>query len=257
MKTYPMVAIAALGVWMAGSASVQAETSQNINDLTARTAIQDVALAGPGVDRHPPLATQYAELTRYGVDRHPPAMTQVATLSGPVDRHPPVAIQVAAVTLKGIDRFMPPATQVTTVTPKGINRFLPPATQIATLSGPADRHPPAAAVFAGLDKQEPIQVVLQFGTETKNFALTPETLRLEKGKLYKLVIVNPSKTAHVVSAHEFGVAIDSISLMRGVALKQGEQQAWYFVADQAGTYDIMCAYKAHADAGMMGKIIVG
>jgi uncharacterized cupredoxin-like copper-binding protein len=152
---------------------------------------------------------------------------------------------------------MPPATQATTVTPKGINRFLLPATQIATLSGPADRHPPAAAIFAGLDKQEPIQVVLQFGTETKNFALTPKTLRLEKGKLYKLVIVNPSKTAHVVSAHEFGAAIDSISLMHGVPLKQGEKQAWYFVADQAGTYDIMCAHKAHADAGMMGKIIVG
>jgi uncharacterized cupredoxin-like copper-binding protein len=225
---------------MAGFAGVQAATSQNINEFTAPTAMQDVVLAVPGVDRHPPLATRYAELTRYGVDRHPPAMTtQVATLSGPVDRQPPVATQVAAVTLKGI------------------NRFLLPATQIATLSGPADRHPPAAAIFAGLDKQEPIQVVLQFGTETKNFALTPKTLRLEKGKLYKLVIVNPSKTAHVVSAHEFGAAIDSISLMHGVPLKQGEKQAWYFVADQAGTYDIMCAHKAHADAGMMGKIIVG
>jgi uncharacterized cupredoxin-like copper-binding protein len=187
MKTYPMVAIATLGVWMAGFAGVQAGTSQNIIELTAPTAMQDVALARYGVDRHPPLATQYAGLARYGVDRHPPLATQYAGLTGP----------------------------------------------------------------------EPIQVVLQFGTETRNLALTPETLRFEKGKLYKLVIVNPSKTAHFVSAPEFGAAIDSISLTQGVALRQGDQQVWYFVADQAGTYDIMCGHKAHADAGMVGKIIVG
>ena len=112
MKTYPMVAIAILGVWMAGSASVQAET---LIELTAPGAVQDVALVGSAVDRHPPLATQYAELTRYGVDRHPPLATQYAEPTG----------------------------------------------------------------------QEPIQVVLQFGTETKNFAMTPKALRLEKGKLYE------------------------------------------------------------------------
>jgi uncharacterized cupredoxin-like copper-binding protein len=205
MKTYPMVAIATLGVWMAGFAGVQAGTSQNIIELTAPTAMQDVALAGPGVDRHPPLATQYAGLARYGVDRHPPLATQYA----------------------GLTRY-------------GV-----------------DRHPPLVMQYAELTGPEPIQVVLQFGTETRNFALTPETLRFEKGKLYKLVIVNPSKTAHFVSAPEFGAAIDSISLTQGVALRQGDQQVWYFVADQAGTYDIMCGHKAHADAGMMGKIIVG
>ena len=97
---------------------------------------------------------------------------------------------------------------------------------------------------------------MQFGTETKNFALIPKTLRFEKGKLYKLVIVNPSKTAHFVSAPEFGVAIDSISLMHGVALKQGDRQGWYFVADHAGTYDIRCGIGAHAEAGMVGKINV-
>jgi uncharacterized cupredoxin-like copper-binding protein len=120
----------------------------------------------------------------------------------------------------------------------------------------ADRHPPLAMQYAELKGQEPIQVVLQFGSETKNFALTPKTLRFEKGKLYKLVIANPSKTAHVVFAPEFGVAIDSISLMHGAALKQGDHRAWYFVADQAGTYDIMCLHKAHSEAGMVGKIIV-
>ena len=202
MKTYPMVAIATLGVWMAGSASVQAES---LIELTALAAIQDVALVGSAVDRHPPVATQYAGLTRDGVDRHPPVVTQYA----------------------GLTRY-------------GV-----------------DRHPPVATQYAALTGQEPIRVVLQFGTETKNFAMTPKALRLEKGKLYKLVIVNPSNTAHFVLAPEFGAAIDSISLTQGVALRQGDQQVWYFAADQAGTYDIMCGHEAHAKAGMVGKIIVG
>ncbi len=150
MKTYTMVAAATLSVWLAGSAGVQAGTSQNITELAAPTAIQ------------------YAELTG----------------------------------------------------------------------------------------QEPIQMVLQFGTETKNFVLAPKTLRFEKGKLYKFVIVNPSKTAHFVYAPEFGAAIDSMSLTQRVALKQGDQQVWYFVPDQAGTYGIMCGINAHAKAGMVGKINV-
>ncbi len=204
MKTYPMVATATLGVWLAGFAGVQAGASQNIIEFTAPTAIQYAALTGPGVDRHSPLATQYAALTGPGVDRHPPLATQYA----------------------GLTRY-------------GV-----------------DRHPPAEAQFAALPGQVPIQVVLQFGTETKNFALIPKTLRFEKGKLYRLVIVNPSKTAHFVSAPEFGVAVDLISLMHGVALKQGDRQAWYFVADQEGTYDIRCGIEAHAEAGMVGKIIV-
>jgi uncharacterized cupredoxin-like copper-binding protein len=226
---------------MAGFAGVQAQTSQDLIELTAPTAIQDIALAGPGVDRHPPLATQYAGLTRYGVDRHPQLATQYADLERyGVDRHPPLATQYAGLTRYGVDRHPPLATQYAGLTRYGV-----------------DRHPPLATQYAELTGPEPIQVVLQFGTETRNFALTPETLRFEKGKLYKLVIVNPSKTAHFVSAPEFGATIDSISLTQGVALRQGDQQVWYFVADQAGTYDIMCGHKAHADAGMTGKIIVG
>ena len=168
MKPYPVVAIAALGVWMAGFASVQAETSQNLIELTAPTAIEDVALAGLGVDRHPPLATQYAELTG----------------------------------------------------------------------------------------QEPIQIVLLVGTVNDDFALTPKTLRFEKGKQYRLLIKNPSRVTHYISAPKFGAAIGSRSLMQSVALNPNDQHLWNFVADQEGAYDIRCGIETHAEAGMVGKIIV-
>jgi plastocyanin len=205
MKICAMVAIATLGVWLASSASIQADVSKNLSEFASRTSTQHAELSGPGLDRHPRLAPQYADLMRYGLDRHPPLAPQYADLM----------------------RY-------------GL-----------------DRHPPLAPQYAELSGQEPIQMVLQFGTETKNFVLTPKTLRFEKGKLYKLVIVNPSKTAHFVYAPEFGAAIDSISLTQRVALNQGDHQVWYFVTDQAGTYDIRCGIVGHAEAGMVGKIIVG
>jgi uncharacterized cupredoxin-like copper-binding protein len=245
MKKYAFIAIAALALWLAGSVIVEWVGS----DESAR-------VTSVGLDRHPPAMTQVAKLGG-PVDRHPSAMTQVATLSGPVDRHPPATTQVATLVPYGVDRHPPATTQVATLVPYGVDRHPPATTQVATLVPyGVDRHPPSATQYAALNGQEPIQVVLQFGTETKSFALTPKSLRFETGKLYKLVIVNPSKTAHVVFAPEFGVAIDSISLTQGVALKQGDRQTWYFVADQAGTYDIMCGHKAHVEAGMMGKIIV-
>lgn len=61
MKTYPMVAIAVLGIWIASSAGGESETEGR---FTAPAPIQDGTLVRIGVDRHPLLATQYPGLTR-------------------------------------------------------------------------------------------------------------------------------------------------------------------------------------------------
>ena len=116
--------------------------------------------------------------------------------------------------------------------------------------------PPLAMQYAELDRREPIQVVLQFGTENDDFALTPKTLRFEKGKRYTLLIVNPSRVTHYISAPKFGASIGSRSLTQGVALKPSDQHLWYFVADQEGTYGIVCGRIGHAKSGMAGQIIV-
>ena len=125
----------------------------------------------------------------------------------------------------------------------------------------ADRHPPIAQQrptrFAGRAAgPEPIETVLQIGTEENDLALAPRMLRFEKGKLYKLVMVNSGKITHHISAPEFGAAIDSTRLLRSVELKPGDSQVWYFAADREGVYRIGCGLKAHAKAGMVGKIIV-
>ncbi len=202
------------------------------------TAVAELGGLGPG--RHPPTLTQYAELPRYGADRHPPISTRFAGLTGPgADRHPPTVTRFADLTRPGADRHPLAATRFAELTQPGL-----------------DRHPPIATRFARLAPQEPIEVVLQVGTAADHFAMAPKTLKLKKGELYKLVIVNRSRVTHQVSAPEFGAAIDSASLTGGIELKPGDRAVWYFTADQEGTYGIACSQMEHAKAGMVGKIIV-
>ena len=143
------------------------------------------------------------------------------------------------------------------VTGPGADRHPPLVIRFAEATGPAiDRHPPLVTRIAGLAMQEPIEMVLQVGTEQDDFALAPGILRFEKGKLYKLVMTSPSRITHYVSAPEFGEAIDSMRLTQGLELKPGERQVWYFAAEEAGTYRVACRLMAHAKAGMVGKFIV-
>jgi len=254
MKTYTMVAVSTLGVWLAGLADVQAETSQNLIELTT------------------PTATQYAERTREGpIDRATVLdLRQLAIESGKASSSTSKKPEPSAADLKAerdaIERhriaffgraYGEKPTAFAELTGPGFDRHPPVAAQYAELSRyGADRHPPLATQFAGLDRQEPIQMVLRFGTENDDFALTPKTLRFEKGKQYRLLIKNPSRVTHYISAPKFGAAIGSRSLMQSVALNPNDQHLWNFVADQEGAYDIRCGIETHAEAGMVGKIIV-
>ena len=236
MKTYTMVAAATLSVWLAGSASVQAATSQNIIELTT------------------PTAPQYAERTR----------------EGPIDRATVLELRQLAIESEkassSVSKKPEPSAADLKAERDAIERhriafftraYGEKATALAELTGPGlDRHPPVAPQYAELDRGEPIQMVLRLGTENDDFALTPKTLRFEKGKHYRLLIVNPSRVIHYISAQTFGAAIGSKNLTRGVALEPSDQHLWNFVADQEGTYDIRCDIETHAEAGMVGKIIV-
>ena len=54
-----------------------------------------------------------------------------------------------------------------------------------------------AAFSAGnLAKQEPIEVRVELGTKDGDFKFVPNNLTFETGKLYKLVLTNPSKKKH-------------------------------------------------------------
>ncbi len=56
-----------------------------------------------------------------------------------------------------------------------------------------------ASEAADLSKQEPINVVVQLGNEHGDLVFQPDKLTFETGKLYKLILINPSNTKHYLS----------------------------------------------------------
>jgi len=140
---------------------------------------------------------------------------------------------------------------------------------------------PMGAQAAATIERGPIEVVLRFGSATDGFELSPNTLQLETGKPYKLVITNPSSTTHYVTAPEFAAAVSTrkveitggnverkrflrtklgiprrLPVIGEIELRAGGKAEWYFTGNDAGRFPIECGIPAHAQAGMVGMIIV-
>ena len=124
------------------------------------------------------------------------------------------------------------------------------------------------------NKTHEIKVVLGIDN---GLAMAPKELSLVTGKLYRLVIKNPSSATHYFWAPELGGYAswtDRISVDKGkVGLrtvgKPGNQYAtwevkilpggtavWSFVPEVAGLYKFGCSHPAHQAAGMTGEINV-
>lgn len=138
------------------------------------------------------------------------------------------------------------------------------ATLFALLAGgsqAADESPGKSILAAALD-QEAIELHLLLAGEEKDFELIPETLTLAAGKPYKLVIENLSDVAHVISVPEFSATVEHSSAPAfpypeaEIDVAAGETVEWYFVPTKAGRYKMGCAERAHAEAGMVGTIVV-
>ena len=140
---------------------------------------------------------------------------------------------------------------------------------------------PMGAQAAATIERGPIEVVLRFGSATDGFELSPNTLQLETGKPYKLVITNPSSTTHYVTAPEFAAAVSTrkveitggnverkrflrtklgiagrLPVIGEIELRAGGKAEWCFTGNDAGRFPIECGIPAHAQAGMVGMIIV-
>ena len=124
----------------------------------------------------------------------------------------------------------------------------------------------AGAQAADLSKQEPIEMVIQLGTESGELVFKPNKLTFEMGKLYKLVLQNPSGVKHYLSGLRFAAAVWTRKVetgqagikgaIREIKLLPGGEAEWYFVPVQAGTFDFGCTISVHAEADMVGKITI-
>lgn len=138
--------------------------------------------------------------------------------------------------------------------------------------------------FAGgdLSKQDPIVVRIDLGKDgVDEHRYYPDRLTFETGKLYKLVIHNPSNSKHYFTSFGFANAIwtrkvqimddlgagaQTIAEVKGpareVEVYPGGTTEWWFVPVATGTFtDLRCSIKdkdgkTHGESGMTGVITI-
>jgi uncharacterized cupredoxin-like copper-binding protein len=131
-----------------------------------------------------------------------------------------------------------------------------------------------------LARQHPIEVTVDLGKPGQH-AFVPSTLRFETGKLYKLVLRNPSEDPHYFTSDAFTQMIftrkvqvtqqrdgKSVTLaefkgaIREIEVYPGHAAEWWFVPVAAGrARDLRCGIvgkdnKSHAEHGMVGEIVI-
>jgi uncharacterized cupredoxin-like copper-binding protein len=131
-----------------------------------------------------------------------------------------------------------------------------------------------------LSRQTPIEVKIELGKPGQH-VFTPNKLRFETGKLYKLVLTNPSKDAHYFTSHAFTQLIYTRKVqvtqvrdgkpvtlaefkgsIREIEVYPGFSAEWWFVPVATGRVtDLQCGIvgsdgKTHAAHGMTGEIVI-
>jgi uncharacterized cupredoxin-like copper-binding protein len=140
---------------------------------------------------------------------------------------------------------------------------------------------PAAGRAAGdLSRQQPIEVTVDLGKPGQH-VFSPHQLKFETGKLYKLVLRNPSNDPHYFTSHAFSQMVwtrkvqvvqmqggkpttlaEFKGAIREIEVYPGHAAEWWFVPVQTGRVtDLRCGIvgsdgKSHADHGMVGEIII-
>jgi uncharacterized cupredoxin-like copper-binding protein len=139
----------------------------------------------------------------------------------------------------------------------------------------------AVALAAGnLAGQTPIELRVELGRPGEH-AFVPNRLRFETGKLYKLVLTNPSRDPHYFTSHAFSQLIYTRKVqvvlerdgkpvtlaefkgaIREIEVYPGASAEWWFVPVATGRVsDLRCSIvgqdgKSHADLGMVGEIVI-
>ena len=138
----------------------------------------------------------------------------------------------------------------------------------------------AAHAAGDLSRQEPIEITVELGKPGQH-AFVPNKLRFETGKLYKLILRNPSSDPHYFTSHAFTQLIYTRKVqvvqnrdgktttlaefkgaIREIEVYPGQTAEWWFVPVAAGrATDLRCGIvgadgKSHSDHGMVGEIVI-
>ena len=139
---------------------------------------------------------------------------------------------------------------------------------------------PPAHSAGDLAKQNPIEVTVELG-KPGHHAFVPNQLKFETGKLYKLILRNPSEDPHYFTSDAFSAMVytrkvqvtqqrdgKSVTLaefkgaIREIEVYPGHAAEWWLVPVAAGRVtDLRCGIvgkdgKSHAAHGMVGEIVI-
>ena len=124
-----------------------------------------------------------------------------------------------------------------------------------------------------LTSQQPVTKTITLGNSNNKLRFYPDTLSFETGKLYKLIIKNPSPQKHFFTNVGFSDAVftrkvqiktnDNISVaeVKGVVneieVYPGGIAEWWFVPVKTlNASRLHCSIKGHSEAGMNGTISI-
>ena len=138
----------------------------------------------------------------------------------------------------------------------------------------------SAQAAGNLAGQQPIEITVDLGKPGQH-VFEPRQLKFETGKLYKLIMRNPSTDPHYFTSHAFtgmiftrkvqvtqvrdGKAVTLAEFkgaIREVEVYPSQTAEWWFVPVATGRVtDLRCGIvgsdgKSHADHGMVGEIII-
>jgi uncharacterized cupredoxin-like copper-binding protein len=130
-----------------------------------------------------------------------------------------------------------------------------------------------ANAVGDLTAQEPVEVKVQLGNEKDALRFFPETISLETGKLYRLVLSNPSPQKHYFSSDGLAQAVFTRKVqvngtdgkptaevkgqIREIEVHPKGTTEWWFVPVKTGTLsDLRCTIAGHTQAGMVGSITI-
>lgn len=109
-------------------------------------------------------------------------------------------------------------------------------TQPAPVNSPEQATSPAAPA------------VKTFDVTGTPFKFEPNEIKVKKGDTVRINFKNMEGTLHDLTIADLNVKTKQIPA--------GQTDSVEFVADKAGTFDMICSVPTHADKGMVGKFIV-
>ena len=132
---------------------------------------------------------------------------------------------------------------------------------------------PGANATGDLTAQKPALLTVELGDPKGALRFSPDTLRLETGKLYQLRLVNPSGVAHYFGSEKLAAAVYTRKVqvngadgkpraeikghVREIEVFPGASAEWWFVPVKTGTLtDLRCTIAGHTEAGMVGRIVI-